>query len=123
MATPPPNRYRHHHRDTSRDLRSPTASQPTTPTSSSSSTSTGTAADIEACASFLEEVDEWLVRINQRVAELEHRHKKHLLGEGWDWMAKYQYRGDMPLPAVDDGDDRVSGVSVRYPTSSGARKK
>ncbi|KAF8874520.1 hypothetical protein CPB84DRAFT_1853582 [Gymnopilus junonius] len=77
-----PNRFRPS--DRSQDSRSP-SSQTTTPTSATSST----AADIEACASFLEEVDEWLIRINKRVAELEHRHKKHLSGDGWEWMSKY----------------------------------
>jgi len=84
--------------------------QTTTPTST-----TSTAADLEACASFLEEVDAWLIRINKRVAELEHRHKKNLSGEGWEWMAKN--RGN--APQVDErGDDRVSG---RYPVD--VRKK
>ncbi|KDR72786.1 hypothetical protein GALMADRAFT_212816 [Galerina marginata CBS 339.88] len=51
---------------------------PTTPTASPPS-------NPDSSASFLEEVDAWLVQINERVAELEHRHKKHLSIDSW-WI-------------------------------------
>ncbi|KAF8955892.1 hypothetical protein BDZ97DRAFT_1753747 [Flammula alnicola] len=56
---------------------------PTTPTTTPTS-SPNLASDSAALGSFLAEVDEWLIHINQRVAELESRHKKHLsMEDGW----------------------------------------
>ncbi|KAF8193773.1 hypothetical protein BJ912DRAFT_1141761 [Pholiota molesta] len=57
---------------------------PTTPTTTPNSSPSPSTNDATALVSFLAEVDEWLLRINERVAELETRHRKHLsMDSGW----------------------------------------
>ncbi|KAF9474496.1 hypothetical protein BDN70DRAFT_884752 [Pholiota conissans] len=57
---------------------------PTTPNTTPNSSPSPSTSDTTGLVSFLAEVDEWLLRINERVAELETRHRKHLsMDNGW----------------------------------------